>query len=479
MSENKKIKKFFGNIYDKIVGKDHISGEAAEFQPDAIYLEHQNPGFPLHIVWYSILFLLALGLVYACVTEIDKVVVAEGKIVTTRPPLTIKPLERTVVKKVHVFTGSKVKKGDLLISFDPTFNRAELEKQREQYASLEAQRRRLEAENANADFSAQFTDEDKKMPSDLQDNLKDYLELQKMIFDARKRYHDEKLKAYDENIASTENTFKSLTKSKGDYEERKKKTTEIKEMYTDLHQKKVASRKEKLQAEIEVIGYEIQMDQLDMQIVDYGHKLMILKSERSTFLTDWKRSIVEELVEVTRNWLAYKREITKSQRYNDLLELRAPCDAVVHEIAPFQEGSAVREAESLITLIPLDVPLEAEIDVKAKDIGLIKVEDKGRIKFDAYPFQQHGTLDGTVRYISQDAFEKAQDRAKNNPRLDAEQKGSFYQVRMVMSGEFLNPKDVVMPGMRVVAEIKVGKRRIISYLINPFIKAMNESIREP
>ena len=108
-----------------------------------------------------------------------------------------------------------------------------------------------------------------------------------------------------------------------------------------------------------------------------------------------------------------------------MLELRAPCDAVVHEIAPFQEGSAVREAESLITLIPLDVPLEAEIDVKAKDIGLIKVEDKGRIKFDAYPFQQHGTLDGNVRYISQDAFEKAQDRAKNNPRLDAEQKGSF------------------------------------------------------
>ena len=62
MSENKKIKKFFGNIYDKIVGKDHISGEAAEFQPDAIYLEHQNPGFPLHIVWYSILFLLQLNL---------------------------------------------------------------------------------------------------------------------------------------------------------------------------------------------------------------------------------------------------------------------------------------------------------------------------------------------------------------------------------------------------------------------------------
>lgn len=479
MSDNQTKKSFFDKIYDKIVGKNHIAGEAAEFQPDAIYLEHQNPGFPLHIVWYSILFLLVLGLVYACVTEIDKVVVAEGKIVTTRPPLTIKPLERTVIKKVHVVTGSRVKKGDLLISFDPTFNKAELEKQREQYASLEAQRRRLEAENNNHDFAADLIPEDKKLPADLQEELKENLILQKMIFDARKRYYNEKLKAYEENIASTENTFKSLTKSKGDYVNRKTKTNEIKDMYADLHAKKVASKKEKLQAEIEVIGYEIQMDQLDMQIVEYGHQLMILKSERNTFVTDWKRSLVEELVEVTRNWMAYKREITKSMRYNDLLELRAPCDAVVHEIAPFQEGSAVREAESLVTLIPLDVPLEAEIDIKAKDVGLIKLFDKSRIKFDAFPFQQHGTLDGTVRYISQDAFEKGQDRAKNNPRLDAEQKGSFYQVRMVLSGKFLNPRDVVMPGMRVVAEIKVGKRRIISYIINPFIKAMNESIREP
>ena len=217
MSENKSSKNFFDRIYDKIVGKDHIAGEAAEFQPDAIYLEHQNPGFPLHIVWYSILFLLALGLVYACVTEIDKVVVAEGKIVTTRPPLTIKPLERTVVKKVHVFTGSKVKKGDLLISFDPTFNKAELEKQREQYASLEAQRRRLEAENNKKGFVADLTSEDKKLDNDLREDLKDNLILQKMIFDARTRYYNEKLRAYDENIASTENTYKSLSKSKGDY----------------------------------------------------------------------------------------------------------------------------------------------------------------------------------------------------------------------------------------------------------------------
>ena len=461
------FKKIYAKIYHHLT-KD-VTGEAAEFQPDAIYLEHQKPAFPLHIVWYSTLVLLILGIIYACITEIDKVVVAEGKIVTTRPPLTIKPLERTVVKKVHVMTGSRVKKGDLLFTFDPTFNEAELEKQKEQYASLEAQRLRLTAENNNQDFVVDLAKDDPNRN----------LMLQKMIFDARKRYYNEKLQGYNENITRTESTFKSLEKSKQRYIDRESKTKQIADMLEDLNKRKVTSTKELLETQIQVIGIEIQMDQLDMQLVEYGHQLMILKSERNTFMTDWKRSIVEELVEVTRNCVAYEREITKSERYNDLLELRAPCDGVVHEIAPFQEGSAVREAESLITLIPLDVPLEAEIDVKAKDIGLVKVGDQGRVKFDAYPFQQHGTLDGVVRYISQDAFEKGQDRAKNNPRLDAEQKGSFYQLHLTLSGRFTNPKDVVMPGMRVVAEIKVGKRRIISYIINPFIKAMNESIREP
>ena len=33
--------------------------------------------------------------------------------------------------------------------------------------------------------------------------------------------------------------------------------------------------------------------------------------------------------------------------------------------------------------------------------------------------------------------------------------------------------------MRIKAEIKVGKRTVINYILNPFVKALDEGVREP
>ena len=43
----------------------------------------------------------------------------------------------------------------------------------------------------------------------------------------------------------------------------------------------------------------------------------------------------------------------------------------------------------------------------------------------------------------------------------------------------MDGKSRLLPGMTVAAEIVVGKRTVISYLIWPLTKSMNESIREP
>ena len=37
----------------------------------------------------------------------------------------------------------------------------------------------------------------------------------------------------------------------------------------------------------------------------------------------------------------------------------------------------------------------------------------------------------------------------------------------------------LIPGMTTTAEIIIGKRRIISYLLDPVVKLFDESLREP
>ena len=196
------------------------------------------------------------------------------------------------------------------------------------------------------------------------------------------------------------------------------------------------------------------------------------------FIKDWQRLLTEELVENDRNITSLLKEIPSYEMLVENTEMRAPCDAVVHEIAPFQEKSAVQEAEMLISLIPLDVEFEAEVDIPAKDISWVKVGDSCRLKFDAFPFQQCGTLTGTITYISQDAFNRnpQQDIATDDGgELSAMARSSTYQARLRISGEFTGKaKDAELQ-----AEIKVGNRTIINYILNPFVKAIDEAIREP
>jgi HlyD family secretion protein len=59
--------------------------------------------------------------------------------------------------------------------------------------------------------------------------------------------------------------------------------------------------------------------------------------------------------------------------------------------------------------------------------------------------------------------------------------GVTYQARLKISGNFTGSarKSSLLPGMRLKAEIVVGRRRVLTYVFNPFLKAIDEAIREP
>lgn len=450
--------------------------EAEEFQPDAIMLEAQKPPFPLHMVWFLVIGLLLLMIVWACFAKVDKIVTADGKLVTTRPPITMKPYERTVIKTVNIRQGQRVKAGQVLFTFDTVLTNADYTKLLEQRQSYRAQQTRLQAELG--DYKSRQIFGSNPNPDEIAQNG---------IYLARMKYYQEKLRSYQESLTRYEKTLAALKESMKRYEERKDALGRIEKMMRGLHEKKVVSLKDLLNTQIQFIEMGIQIDQQNVQIVENTQQIRSIDAEREAFIKDWFRQIMEEKVNVERELISLEKDLPKASRLNALQELRSPCDAVVHEIAPFQEGSAVREAEALVTLIPLDVPLEAEVDIPAKDIGWVKLNDTARLKFDAFPFQQCGTLDGTITYISQDAFTKGVTSQEQTERADdggepsPTAKGTTYQARLKLSGSLTGraAKARLLPGMRLKAEIKVGRRTVINYLLNPFVKALEESVREP
>jgi len=451
---------------------------AQDFQPDAIMLETHAPPVPLHIIWYIIIALVIGFIVWACYAHVDKVVVASGKIVTERPNIVMKPFERATVQKVHVRTGQVVKEGELLFTFDQTNNKAELERISEQLAAFKAHRDRLQAE-------IDGYDKEFKLPAD--PNL--FQILQHNTFEARKNSYNSRILSYDATEARYKKTLDQLHISMEKFEARKGKLDEIESMMKGFEDTRVVSLRDYLNIQVQVIETAISIDQQKVSIVENEQAIKSVKAERESFISDWHRQIYEELVDVDRNISSLQQQIVQTTRMVQYTELRSPCDAVVHEVAPFQEGSAVREAESLITLIPINEKFEVEVNIPAKDISWVRLGQTCRIKFDTYPFQQCGTREGKITYISEDAFTGNERMMSDDAmtgdaggRLSKMAAGTTYQARIELEpGDFRGwaRGARILPGMTVNAEIKVGDRTVINYIINPFVKALDESIREP
>ena len=145
------------------------------------------------------------------------------------------------------------------------------------------------------------------------------------------------------------------------------------------------------------------------------------------------------------------RQLEKNENLIQNIELKSPCDAVVHEIASFSEGSGVREAEALITLIPVKGRLEVEAELRPQDIGKVDKGSQVRIKLNAYPFQKYGTLDGVVRDISEDTIQLPQPKPTESGMIQ-----TYYRGKMTLSGSLHGVKENfrLIPGMEVQCEIK-------------------------
>jgi HlyD family secretion protein len=240
-----------------------------------------------------------------------------------------------------------------------------------------------------------------------------------------------------------------------------------------MYAQRVTTQKEYVELKLSRMQMEASIEELTNTLQELDHQTQGTISQRDSFIQEWRNGISEQLVKTRRELSSNEQQYKKNQLRVDSLYLQAPCRAMVHEIAAFSTGSAVREAEALITLIPLDGN-ELEVEIRPQDIAKVRIGSQVRIKLNAYPFQKYDTLDGVVRHISEDTF------TKQGP-ADIGQSQTYYRAWVTVSGKLRN-QDAnfrLIPGMEATAEIKSGRRRIIEYVIYPLIKALDETAREP
>ena len=250
----------------------------------------------------------------------------------------------------------------------------------------------------------------------------------------------------------------------------------IETMRGTLMAKEVGSKLNLLLSQDARLEVESNLSRVRGNLVDFEHKVEKARADQQVFVEDFRKTAYQDLVETLAKRNSAAEDLKKAELRRQLIILTAPADSIVLEVASRTVGSVVREAETLFILVPRDVPLQAEINIEGKDIGQVVVGQPVRIKFEAFPFQKYGTGSGAVRVVSQDSF-APDPKAEGGRRATA----PYYRVLVDISDAHLRlpPERINMiPGMAVTAELKVGRRSVISYFLYPLLRGLDESIRE-
>ncbi|MES2151916.1 MAG: HlyD family type I secretion periplasmic adaptor subunit [Pseudomonadota bacterium] len=444
--------------------KPHLNdarGTELEFLPDADAIE-RSPLPPYLRITIHVMFLALVSfVVWASVSQIDRVVVTKGRLVNPLPNIVVQPLETAIVQAVHVRLGQVVKKGELLATLDPTFTKADEDQLRTRLRSLDTQTHGLQAELAGSMPSGRAgTDSDSKLQAELSTERQ-----------ANYRAQMDKLTETVARLKASQVTNKldqdALTL-------RLKSAHEVEDMYERLVKENFGAKLHLLEARDKRLEVERTLQTTIGREAEIRRELASSEAEASAFHKNWRQKQMEELLSTSRDRDQVNEQLAKADKRHQLVSLVAPADGVVLEIAKLSPGSVIKEAETFFTLVPLGGVLEAEVQIDAVDVGYVKLGDVAQVKLDAFPFQKHGSIKASVRVITSDTF-KRESGVSGGP-------DAYYLSRVHLGDAKLKkmaPNDRLLPGMTLNAEIVVGKRTVMSYLLWPLTKAMDESIREP
>lgn len=429
------------------------------FQKDTEAIQNAPDPLLARMTLYVLALFIVAGLTWTTVSVLDKIVVAKGKVASIEPNVMIQPLDMALIKTLNVRQGDVVHKGQILATLDPTFTQADVLQLESRVANGEALLARLRSEQANQAFQP---------PQDRYG----YGRLQYSLWRERQAQYRAQMQSYDEKISRINANISKYEMDRQHLLERLKVVKEIENMRSSLLATQVGSKLNLLQAVSDRIDIErnLVLNQNEMQ--GNRHDLAAMMADRDVFVQQWNGKIVEEQTTAQNELESLREQLTKARRRQEQVSIESPIDGVVLELSPkAAAGSVAKEAEPLFTLVPLNAELEVEASIEARDLAFVQVGDKVRVKVEAYPYMQHGSLEGEVLTISEDSFAKKDETG-----------AAFYRARIRLLETKLEnvPSNFrLIPGMPVDADIKVGERRIITYFLRPILRGVDESLREP
>lgn len=451
------------------------------FLPAALEIVETPPSPLGRVIGLSIISIFAAALVWACIGTVDIVAVAPGKIVPSDRTKMIQPFETGVVRAIKVHDGQKVRAGDVLIDLDTTAVDAELGHLQGDLMAARLDIARLQAAIAGKDDPVAAFVPPKDAPPDLLEVYRGMLVSQSSEQKAKLATIDSQLA---QKVAERDTIQASVDKLKSTIVPLQQRV-EIREQ---LYQKELGSKVTYLAELQDLVGQRQDILVQEKRGSETNAAVAALTETRAKTVAEYERSLFDDLSKARQKAAGLERDIVKTAQRKNLQRLTAPVDGMVQQLAVHTVGGVVTPAQTLLYIVPAEGRLEIEAMVSNRDIGFVSAGQEAAVKIDTFNFTRYGLLRGTILSVSQDAIARDKapdgaDKAAGASNESSEPRGRelLYSARISLDRTQLAIEDKqvnLSPGMAVTAEIKTGRRRIISYLLSPLARYQHDSLRE-
>lgn len=437
-------------------------------------IQSEAPSEHGRIVLWAVSILVLVLIVWAAVGQLDIIATAEGKLVPQTLVKIVQPAEAGVVRQLLVEEGSTVKAGQVLARLDTTLASADKAGISGDLQIQQMQVRRIEAELT-----------DRPMLPTAGDNPQLYAQVQSQYNAHRKAYLDsldqEKAllaKAAHERKSASE-IFDKLEQTLPTY---KKSAEAFARLEKDGFIGGIAAAEKRRDA----LEKEKDLDAQRATVAALNATIAAQQKRISQMQSAYKSELQKELADIKTRIAQLQPNLDKTIYREGLMELRAPQDGVIKDLATTTVGAVVQPGTVVMTLVPMNEHLFADVNIKNEDVGFVQVGQKAQVKLAAYPFQKYGMLSGTVVHVSADAAELRQSSSTRDESAPASQNSTaglaVYKARIKLDAQTLKDSSgnalQLAPGMQTVAEINQGKRTVLEYLLSPVQKVAAEAGRE-
>lgn len=456
------------------------------------------------ILW-GIVGFASIGLIWAAVAKIEEAVPATGQL---QPQGQVQPIQAPVggvVQEIYVEDGQRVKKGDLLMRFDPTAAEAEQKSLEQVRSLLERQNQFLRSRINGAANSNQAQGQELELSPEIlaltanraslieevnlyRAQLSGDVNAANLTAEQRARLQDGLAESQSREAAArleVSQLQEQLNQVRTQLDTAQTSLAIDEQVLADLRplleeggiqrlqvtrqeQQVLESRSEveRLTQEEQRLQYAIAQAQEQLQntvslsstelrekIADNEQQIASIDSQLNQRILDNETRIAEINSQLSQAELTLRYQ-----------ELRAPVDGIVFDLQAKGPGFVANTSEPILKVVPNNA-LIAEVFVTNKDIGFISEGMPVDIRIDTFPFSEFGDIEGTIVNIGSDA-------------LPPDEIHQYYRfpVKVEMNNQFLQVDGREIPlqsGMAITANVITRDRTVMSIFTDQFTRQVD------